>query len=147
MMVISVPHSGTRSLRDHLGLDGYWHWNLNDADINRYEGLAHIPVRDPFDISISWMARYPTEPEKNQKGLLTTLDKMIAYTHQRPRTQFHVIEELPLNVGKGPEHWAKLKKNRKKALKLDQVIELRRWMGGKMAFYERFYPKGFWWYG
>lgn len=143
-MIISVPHSGTRSLRDHLGEDGYWHWGQNDADINLYEGHADVPIRDPFDITISWISRYPTEDGKGQDEIHRRLDLMIDWVRHRPDTFLHKVEDLPLRVGEGPKHWARDKKRRGKALGLDRVISLRKWVRDRMSFYEPFYGE-FWW--
>ena len=147
-MVISVPHSGTRSLRDHLGFDGYWHFGQNDPDIILFTGKAHIPVRDPFDVAMSWESRYPREQYKGAAEMLLRFDLMLEYVHNRPDTVFWLVDDLPIHEGKGPKHWAKDRKRRGEAARLDRSIALRRWYRNSdkaQTFYEKHFPKGFWW--
>jgi len=145
-MVISVPHTGTRTLRDHLGFNGYWHFGQNDPDIKLYTGMAHIPIRDPFDVSVSWQARYPTDQSHAPGEELRRWELLMAYVKHRPHTVFHKIEDLAIKVGEGPKHWARDKKRRKDALELDRIILLRKWIqqAEPSEFFGRFY-RDFWW--
>jgi hypothetical protein len=155
--IISVPHSGTRTLCHHLGHVGdnnkaieyhYWHFGMNDPDIVRYDGIVHIPLRDPFDIAMSWEARYLREQHKDGPNMLRHFDLMLDYVVGRPQTQFWLIDKLKTHRGKGPEHWCKLKKNRDKAVQLDRSYDLFKWYRTHPTareFYAKHFPKGFWW--
>ena len=86
--IISVPHSGTRSLQDvwHIlhgqvewdWIDGkpvvtrqpaiaeraigHWHWSLHNKYIEEFlllgDKVAYVPVRDPLAVADSWDRRY-----------------------------------------------------------------------------------------
>lgn len=145
-MVISVRHAGTRSLRDHLGLEGYWHFVFCMPDIRQFEGHAHIPIRDPFDIAMSWEARYGDEMGADE--MLRDFNLMLEWVPNHPKKTLWMIDDLPVHEGAGPKHWAKDKRNRGKAAKLDRSVALRRWYRTSEAaqtFYEKLFPKGFWW--
>lgn len=147
-MVISVPHSGTRSLRDHLGLDGYWHFRQNQPDIDVFTGTAHIPLRDPFDIAMSWESRYGDEAWKGPEDMLECFNLMLNYVAGHPGTKLYRVDKLPIHEGRGPKHWARDKRNRGKAAKLDRSLALRRWFKTHetaQTFYTKHFPEGFWW--
>ena len=131
-MIISVPHSGTRSLREHLGADSYWHWGLNDTDINAFTGHADIPIRNPVDIARSWDARYPTEEHKGADDMLQCMDSMMAFITGHPNHKLWRCEDLPANIGRGPD-----KTNEPTA----RTVALKLWLSGaNMTFYEQHYP-------
>lgn len=144
---MSVPHTGTRTLQEYLGSTAFWHFSHNWVDIQMWQGTVHVPIRDPFDVAMSWKARYKDSPEMNQKGLNTLWDRLIGYTRNRPDTFFHKIEDISIRKGEGPKHWAKDKKNRKKARDTDEARELVRWMREHPyaeIFFARFYDD-LWW--
>ena len=147
-MIISIPHSGTRSLREYLEQDDYWHFGQNDPDIRLFEGRADIPLRDPFDIAMSWESRYPTDTCKLPAEMIRRFDLMLDFCIGRPNTTFHRIDKLKTHRGKGPKHWAKDKRNRGEAAKLDRSIALRQWFRGSeraQTLYAKHFPEGFWW--
>lgn len=147
-MVISVRHAGTRSLRDHLGLEGYWHFAFCMPDIQAFTGHAHIPIRDPFDIAMSWEARYGDEDVKGSEDMLRDFDLMIEWSPGHRNKTFWMTDDLPVHTGAGPKHWAKDRRNRGKAAKLDRSVALRHWFNSNEAaqtFYAKLYPEGFWW--
>jgi hypothetical protein len=134
--IISVPHSGTRSLQKFLGLTAYWHWGLHDQDIYQHSELIHVPIRDPLKVLMSWARRYPNEKEKTGASVLALLDKQIEYTKGRKDTHFYVVEDLPFHIGNGPDT----------DIDMDHpgVIVIKRWIGDKIDFYRNFYDSFDW---
>lgn len=53
--VISVQHSGTRTLKRLLGLVDHFHFR--NERVLRNNELVHIPVRNPWDVAASWACR------------------------------------------------------------------------------------------
>lgn len=157
-MVFSVPHSGTTSLVNHLGLhmggskSGFRHFGhihaYHQAAIDEYRGQAHIPIRDPLHIALSWDERYDDEAHK-WGALRDSLEAMIAY--DRPGTVYWHTKDLPANKAKGPNHvqrFIKIHRKDKSLLYSPRVHELRKWYNGipdVQLFYEQFFPEGFWW--
>jgi len=130
-MIISVPHSGTRSLRDHLQFNGYWHFGQNDADIRIFTGHADIPIRNPIDIARSWDARYLDEEGKGPQGMLIKFDMMFEFIDKHHDYRLWKIEDLPVNIGKGPDKFPG---------ETPRITAMRDWLtGDRMAFYEPFY--------
>lgn len=147
-MIISIPHTGTRCLRKTLGIDKYWHFGVNDPKINAYEGIAHIPLRDPFDVAVSWTSRYQSELGRDEIPLW---EQLIAYSDINPHTVYVKVENIPCNgEWAGPEHWAKginansSKLEIAKAKKLPKINALRSWIPKHMKFFEQ-YDYDFWW--
>lgn len=150
-MIISVPHSGTRSLRDHLGEDGYWHWGQNDIEIERHVGHVDVPLRDPFDVAVSWEARYRGTANMPAEELIRRLNMMLAYDELgRSREDINIkywcTDKLPIHEGKGEPHWARTDRNA--AMELDRVSAVIDWYGQSdavQALYRPLFPEGFWW--
>ena len=157
-MVFSVPHSGTTSLVNHLGLymggskSGFRHFGQIHAyhqdAIDSYRGQANIPVRDPIAVALSWDHRYPDDEAWDWGALRDSLEEMIAY--DRAGTVYWKTEDLPLNKAKGAHHNAR-------AIQLEEqdpaifcgprVQRLVEWYTDNpdaQGFYEQFYD-GFWW--
>ena len=139
-MVISVPHSGTRSVKALTGLTTQWHWGENEDRILKYDGLAHIPIRHPVDIQLSWLARYSNEAdflkqqEKTAVGLVPDLlQRQLDWIKGRGNVVLHKIEDLHIHEGKGPD------KDRRGFMCTDQVVATKRWMLKNMDFYGQFY--------
>lgn len=148
--IISVYHTGTRTLQEYLRLSAYWHFGQNQPDIDRYTETAHIPIRDPFDTSVSWLQRYPSDPERSQAILQKLLDLMCAYCLMHPATvTVYRIEDIAQRHGEfqGPKHWARDRRRRKDALSIDRIRELRAWIveQRRLEFFQHYYPEGFWW--
>lgn len=138
-MILSVPHSGTRTLQKHLGYSAYKHFGLG---AEAYTGPCDIPIRDPLSITVSWEARYPHDESKPQGELLRLLDLMLGFIKDRPKTVLWKIEDIEVHEGQGPAHWAR--DDPARALTLSRVVELRRWMDpARHDFYRQFYD--LWW--
>jgi hypothetical protein len=121
------------------------HFGYCGPDIRRFTGHAHVPIRDPFDTSVSWQHRYGDAPEK-YLWELKLWDELIQTMAHRKGTTFYRIEDMKLRVGETPKLWANDKKRRGKALEPRRLRVLRDWIveNGRLAFFEQFYPK-FWW--
>ena len=121
--IISVPHSGTRTLQqwiyterggegqmgdDRVGTVRHWHWTLHPILIEQFiasglPNIAHIPLRNPFDITDSWERRYKDAPDKSQEIVNQALLRQAeAITKNPAMVSVHKIEDLPLLRGKGP---------------------------------------------
>lgn len=134
---MSVPHSGTRSLLEHLGEERYWHFGQNDANLAEYDGHIDIPIRNPIDVAISWDARYVNEyGTKTPKYLLEGLDKMLDLISSNPeRCTLYRMEDLPVvERTKGPES---VIRTTRRSPRIDKLHE---WMtGDKLDFYGKYY--------
>lgn len=155
-IIISMPRSGTRSLKKHLGHDGYWHFGSNDADIRLFSGVAHVPIRDPFDVAMSWevkseRAQPPEYKQSSIDEMLRRFDLQIEYVSGACNCNELIVwlaDELPEHEGEGRKHWVRDKRNRGKAAKLDRSVALRNWYAQNekaQTFYAKHFPKGFWW--
>lgn len=133
-MIVSVPHSGTRTLCEHIGESAHLHFGMNDAEIERFEGHIDIPVRDPFDVSVSWLARYPSEDYKDQAYVNDLLDRMIAYS-ERPDLTYWKIEDLPRLKGRSPGD--KIGQARAEFVRT-RLSALKRWIVDNLDFYRSF---------
>jgi len=112
--VVSVPHSGTRTLLEHTGLyppaakdrtlDGWtrrprWlHFGVphHAKMLHRFDPVAHIPVRHPKSVCASWRRRYD---EGNPVAkLVKAYNAMFDYleTHD---AEFYRVEDLPRLAG------------------------------------------------
>lgn len=97
-VVCSVPHSGTRSLMEHLGVDHYEHFGSSPSFFVREDFEAHIPVRDPLDLARSWAKR-----GKPLDELLKRYQAMIEFIDHRENVVIWLTESLTEVIGAG-EH-------------------------------------------
>jgi len=160
-LIISVPHSGTRSLRKHLAQKWdlswepedphfsrrvtFWHFGMNDPDIDEWDGEVHVPLRDPIKVALSWESRYQNEAGHTTDDMLRAFNKMIQWTQGRDVTFWHT-SKLPHKVGAGPEHPAR--NDRAEMLVIPRIVALREWYRNSESvqqFYSRHFKKGFWW--
>ena len=100
--MVSVPHSGTRTLlaitginaRDQ-GLEGagtWWHFGANDDLLRHYKPYAHIPIRHPLDVARSWASRL--KPSGALDRMLMQYRSMFEYLKDHEAT-FYRMEDLP----------------------------------------------------
>lgn len=107
-IVISVPHSATRSLCDYLGIyaveqglggDGQW-WHFGKDRFARHidvrEHFAHIPVRHPMDVAGSWASRAKTGDVMGD--MLRRYDAMFEYL-ERKNAKLYRVEDIPRTRG------------------------------------------------
>lgn len=107
--MVSVPHSGTRTLLEHTGLfpppasersDGWsrrarWlHFGvpMHAKMLRTYDPLAHIPLRHPKSVCASWCRRY-VDGNPVAK-LIKAYNAMFKYleTHE---AKLYRVEDLP----------------------------------------------------
>lgn len=137
-MVISVPHSGTRTLKDLLCYPHdkkHWHFNsIYAEDIRAFAGHAHIPIRNPIDVAISWDTRYVNEYGGTIADMLKAFDEMLEFIDRYHRHTLYRMEEFKTRLGEGPSGPVR---NTRESPRIDA---LRQWMtGDKMRFYESWY--------
>jgi len=166
-IVISFPHSGTRTLQSWLDENrpeliapncegvGHWHFTHHPKYIEKYfelaetEGVkrrAYIPVRNLYDIADSWQRRYSSESVgKNASDMIVGLAMMIDCIDRYPDyIEVFKIEELPVlrGVGPNPEGWDK-------TAMTARMKELRQWVLQTEvveAFYRTYYTaEELWW--
>ena len=138
-MIISVPHSGTRSLKDRLGMDTHWHFNsVYDDRIRDFEGHAHIPIRNPIDVAISWDARYVNEYGGTIADMLKSMDEMLDFISRYPRRSLYRMEDHKvLESSRGPESDVRVTRSS------PRINALRNWLtGDRLRFYEDWYDMG-----
>lgn len=134
ILVASVPHSGTRTLVEHLGAPGHTHFHQNlsirPKDGAKELSVVHIPVRHPMAVARSWAER-----NKPFSGLLSAYRKMFEYMEAHEgRYELHRVEDLSGRLGaddvrgKRPYSVEKFQ-----AELMERVVEPNR------AFFERFY--------
>lgn len=97
IIVVSVPHSATRTLRDWLRLSRHYHFgNVDQAVREHYAGhdsLVNIPIRNPMDVARSWAIR-----RKGIDQLVSRYNAMFQYLAQHNPTIWQV-ESLPKLAG------------------------------------------------
>lgn len=84
-LVVSIPHSGTRSLVNHLGLKSHHHFPVNPDAAE----LFHIPIRNPMDVAAGWARR-----GKPAKVLIDSYALMFAFLGMAEHRLYR-IEDLP----------------------------------------------------
>lgn len=148
-VVVSVPHSGTRTLVKHLqindnpGVPGisakWWHFGASNPGIRvllkRLDLYAHIPVRNPMDVAASWASRRKTgNPLAN---LIHRYRLMFDWMEESEgRFTLYRIEDIPPLAGTGEHKGADLNPRRiaqyQNAVR-EQIVE------SNMDFFLRFY--------
>lgn len=146
-MIVSVPHTGTRTLERVLGVGQFYHFGQNEGDFEKIDELIHFPIRDPLATSLSWRSY---QINRDDMGEFPRWEKAIACLKRRSHKVYR-IEDYPVLEGRSSEtHWWKQAyKNRDiKSLKsLPEVRYLLEWIEQPeiAAFFEKHYPEGFWW--
>lgn len=97
-MIISVRHSGTRTLLHQHGLLGkglshFWHFGEHDAQIEKFTGHADVPIRNAFDILASWRKR-----GLDPNGAIDAIRKLIRFVSTHPDVTLHVTERAPVRI-------------------------------------------------
>jgi hypothetical protein len=144
-IVISVPHSGTRTLMDYLkiyateqglwGAGEWWHFGGRfDPLIARNPHHAHIPIRHPLDVAASWARRHRTG--KPFEDLIRRYGRMFAYMAD-PEHEFtlHRMEDLPRLRGMS-EHVDENRDSKVKRYREEIKVEV---IEPNREFFERFY--------
>lgn len=97
--VVSVHHSGTRSLVKHLGLQTHQHFVDYDRELGTYYAdrgdLVHIPVRHPMAVAASWARK-----DKPVERLIGQFRSMFAFLERHgARPVLYCMEQLPRLAG------------------------------------------------
>jgi hypothetical protein len=92
-MVVSVPHSGTRTLVQQLGLPTHQHFGNNEAKFTTHAEVIHIPIRNPLDVAKSWALR-----NKGINNLLGAYEHMFDFISGHSPV-LHKVELLPRLAG------------------------------------------------
>jgi hypothetical protein len=111
--------------------------------------IAHIPLRNPFNIADSWQRRYPNcGIDKEQSIVNDALFRQAIMIREHPAmVSVHKIEDLPVlrGVGPNPEAWPEPEE----LLKLTRMVELRKFMHDNAFvtdFYREYYTdEELWW--
>ena len=162
-VVMSVPHSGTNSLKRYLfeerGIENpfgqhliqYWHWNTHPKYIKTFfarndERYAYVPIRNPFDISDSWNRRYFNNAgDKTQAALNDLLHHQIdQLARYGDVIETFKIEDINIVENRGPGRQQSIEE----FAKSKRAAELREWMRQPRvdAFYRKYYTDDeLWW--
>lgn len=167
-VVMSVPHSGTRTLMTYLSetrpevvpphrdLIGHWHFNFHPhwiskfflyADSKEDRRRAYIPVRNPYDVCDSWQRRYGNAPDKGFEDMRAAIGLMVnVVDNHAEHIEIFKMEDLPVIRGFGPmpEGWSK-----GRTLTTDRLQGLKRYINTVAeveAFYRTYYTaEELWW--
>lgn len=146
-MIITVPHTGSRSLAKRLDAPGHHHFLQNEGDFVPLKEVIDFPVRDPLDTAISWRSYQSDRFDMDQ---FRRWDAAIEYlTNYEHGVNYHVMENYPEREGLGPSHWSKdaLRDRDIERLKeLPEVQYLLEWIKQPKVrdFFSQFYEE-FWW--
>jgi hypothetical protein len=88
--VVSVPHTGTRSLARSLGVMQFYHFGQNDRDIANLSHF-HFPMRDPLATSLSWRGY---QLDRDSFDEFRRWELAIAWMADHDHT-VHMIEDYP----------------------------------------------------
>ena len=108
--IISVPHSGSRSLIKHVNGGEYrvgrlYHFGDHDSYIKEWDGKVAIPLRNPIDTVTSWRVR--NRPLKDLARryhlLLDYVNLHVKEIGKGKRIRLYKVEDLPYRVGEKPE--------------------------------------------
>jgi len=154
-MIVSVPHTGTRSLHRILKItnDRFYHFGQDDAVFRPRKEHIDFPVRDPLMTSLSWRAFGSGTSSTMIARYNMALDYFEDYEYG---VTYHVMEKLPVVEGKGPlknlrQGWMDQVKryvesgDSKDLQGLDDLRRLFKWLREPRAkeFFGQFYPE-FW---
>jgi hypothetical protein len=92
-----------------------------------FTGMAHIPIRDPLALSLSWQSRYG----EDETWELDALDELIEFASTYPRRKLYRMEDYSVRLNQGPGI---------EGVDFPRVQRLARWLqNGRLDFFLRFY--------
>jgi hypothetical protein len=144
--VVSVPHTGTRTLVKRLGATQFYHFGQNDSEIATL-GHVHFPIRCPLATSLSWRSY---QPDRESCDEFRRWSLAIAFLADHDHT-VHVMENYPVLEGQSsPDSWWKKAYSRwelDRLIELPEVEYLLEWITipSIRSFFWQHYPEGFWW--
>lgn len=95
--IISVPHSGTRTLKQFLGFEQHFHFR--DHKVLRQTDLVHIPIRNPWDVAETWACR--TRAGGDPRHLVTSYEGMFRFLDSDCPRKLYRIEDFERVEGLG----------------------------------------------
>ena len=145
-MIVSVPHSGTRSLQAHLNVATIFHFCQNEGDFEPIREHIDFPIRDPLATSLSWRANQSDRTDYDEfRRWNAAIDYLSDY---EPGHTIHVMEKLPVVEGMSDPHlWYKrsyLNHDLTALKKLPEVQYLIDWYPTVESFFRPHYGE-FWW--
>lgn len=147
-MIISVPHTGTRTLAQVLGETSFHHFLQNERDFEGKHDHVDFPIREPLATTLSWRSY---QSDRTDMGEFRRWEAAIAYLSKHPHT-IHKIEQHPVLDGQsGNDTWWKVAYRDRdiEALKqLPEVEYLLEWFERPeiCGFFEQHYcPEELWW--
>ena len=132
----------------------HWHWTLHrnhciDFFLSGENGLAHIPLRNPFDITDSWERRYHDEVGKEQSEVHQAMLDQTKFIRQFSLVAVYKVEDIPLVRGQGPRPEGR--PTRDDLLKTPRMQELWRFMHENAfvtdLYCEYYSDEELWWLG
>lgn len=144
-MILSVPHTGTRTLMRVLGETQFWHFGQNEGDFEHLDRHIDFPIRDPLATSISWRCY---QCDRTDMDEFRRWELAMAHLKGRDVT-IHRIEDHPVLEGKSSNDWwwkkALANRDLDALKKLPEVEYLLSWYPTVEDFWRPHYPGGFWW--
>lgn len=101
-MIVSIPHTGTRTLVNVLNDDDIVHFDKHHTNVlRRLSGPIHVPIRDPLESLASYIAySYPRNDEYIERATIA-VDYLSSYLGD---VTYHVVEDIDIREGRGPTH-------------------------------------------
>jgi hypothetical protein len=167
-VVISLPHSGTRTLQswlaEHRKIRGFrtetvgaWHFTHHPHQVSKFLMLArndpgsrraYVPVRNPIDVADSWERRYRGNDAHNGFNMTNGIAQMVDHYLRSPECiELFKMEELPRLRGHGPQphDWEKIGAEHER---VRSIRDFFRKVPEVESFYRELYtPEELWWLG
>ena len=114
--IVSIPHSGTRSLANHLGKADFYHFHQLALNPEwQVAGVVHVPVRDPLSHAVSWVCfegdlghkRTQRSLKDGEYSFFAEFFLMVEFLSKN--VVFHKVEDIPRTAGFGPKGSSKLR--------------------------------------
>lgn len=145
-MIVSVPHTGTRSLQRVLGVATIFHFCQNEREFEAIDEPIDFPIRDPLATSISWRCH---QSDRTDMDEFRRWETAIHYLQRVPH-KVHVVENIKFHEGQSGTHFwwkqALINHDLNALKKLPEVRYLLDWYPTVKEFFEPHYPEGFWWH-
>lgn len=101
-MIVSVPHTGTRTLRRVLGVSTLFHFCQDEANFEQIDECIDFPIRDPLATSLSWRSFQSDRDHLDEFERWEAAIKYLA-THEHV---IHKMEDYPVLEGQsGKQTW------------------------------------------
>lgn len=92
-IIVSVPHSGTRSLARHLKKDHHTHFKPRGTTLYKDHHVI-VPLRWPLDVAVSWSRR-----GRSLNTLLATYETMFRFMECADNWEVFRVEDLDERIG------------------------------------------------